>query len=137
MAHGRGDLETAVKVAATAANATAALDDETRVLYLDLIESALGAAARKAFAMIPEGYQFQGPSFKKGKREGKREGKLEGQLEGRAADVLEVLDARGIQVTAEIQERVRACQDPEQLRQWLRRAAVVASSDELFAESFG
>jgi len=74
--------------------------------------------------MIPEGYRFQGPSFKKGRREGK--------LEGQAAGVLEVLDTRGIAVTLEIQERVRTCQDPEQLRLWLRRAVVVASADDLF-----
>lgn len=122
MAHGHGDVETAAKIAFTAAIGTSELDEDTRVLYLDLIESALSEAARKAFEMIPEGYQFQGPSFKKGK------------LEGQAVGVLEVLDARGIPVDSATRERVQACQDPEQLRQWLRRAAVVSSAEELFSE---
>lgn len=63
----------------------------------------------------------QGPSFKKG------------PLEGQAAGVLEVLDARGLPVDTATRERVQACQDPEQLRQWLRRAAVVSSAEELFS----
>lgn len=75
MAHGHGDVETAVKIALSAASATAELDEDTRVLYFDLLEAALSDAARKAFAMLPAGYEFQGPTFKKGKLEGEREGK--------------------------------------------------------------
>jgi hypothetical protein len=125
MAHGRGDVETAVRIATTAAAAASPLDEDTCVLYLDLIESALSEAARKAFAMLPQNYEFQGPTFKKGK--------LEGKLEGQAAAILEVLDARGIPVSPELRERVQASTDALELRLWLRRAVVVATAGDLFA----
>jgi len=67
MAHGHGDVDTAIKLAslaAQAARATQALDSDMQAPNLDLIETALGEAARKAFAMLPETYQFTGPSFK-------------------------------------------------------------------------
>src|SRR5690606_19193794 len=65
MAHGLGDVETAVQIARGAVAAAAPLDEDTRVLYLDLIEAALGEAARKAFQMLPDNYEFQGPTMKK------------------------------------------------------------------------
>jgi hypothetical protein len=68
MAHGQGDVETAIRIAITAVTAAAELDEDTRVIYFDLI-AALSDAARKAFAMLPQGYEFQGPTFKKGKAE--------------------------------------------------------------------
>src|SRR5690606_6655796 len=126
MAHGRGDVETAVKIALSAAQGTAALDEDTRVLYFDLIEAALGEAARKAFEMLPQNYEFQGPTFKKGE--------LKGQTAMAAAAVLEVLDARGISVSEEIRRRVQSSTDLEQLRHWHRRAVVITSADELFDE---
>lgn len=145
MAHGRGKVETALRVAASAVAGSMCLDEDRRVLYLDVIEAALSEAARKAFAMLPENYEFQGPTFKRAKREGKlegmlegmREGKLEGMREGRlalAAGLLDVLEARGVAVNEAVRERVSASEDVEQLRAWLRRAAVVASADELFVE---
>lgn len=51
MAHGHGDVETAAKIAFTAATGVNELDEDTRVLYLDLIESALSAAPRKALEL--------------------------------------------------------------------------------------
>ena len=130
MAHGRGEVETAVGIAASAVAAAMGLDEDRRVLYLDVIEAALSEAARKAFTMLPENYEFQGPTFKKGKREGMREGKREAM----AANLVDVLEARGLVVEETVRARVSACDDLEQLRGWLRRAAVVASSDELFID---
>lgn len=139
MAHGHGDVQTAVRIALTAAAATMALDEDRRVLYCDLIEAALGQAARKAFAMLPESYKFQSPTFKKGMREGKLEGKLEGKAEGQramaAAAVFDVLEARKLAIGEPARERVSACKDLEQLRRWLRRAAVVTSAEQLFEQS--
>src|SRR5690606_30062787 len=60
-----GDVETAVKIAHNAFSSTASLDEDTRVLYFDLIDTALGEAARKALQMLPRNYEFQGPTFKK------------------------------------------------------------------------
>ena len=128
MAHGKGDVETAVQIAFSAAEGAACLDEDTRVLYFDLIEAALSEAARKAFEMLPENYEFQGPTFKKGKREGQ----LEGQIGMAATDVLDVLEIRAITLSDEVRQRVQSCTDLEQLRRWLRRAVVVTRADELF-----
>src|SRR5690606_19016826 len=134
MAHGHGDVSTALKIALSAVQGTAALDEDTRVLYFDLIEAALSEAARKAFEMLPQGYQFQGPTFNKGKLEGRAEGKAEGQAQGMATSLLEILDARGFSVTDDMRESVQSSTDLDQLRLWIRRAAVIQSADELFDE---
>jgi hypothetical protein len=52
---------------------------------------------------------------------------------GEAQALLEVLDARGLSLTAEQRERVRSCIDFDTLKGWLRRAVTAASTDELFA----
>ncbi|MGW2523223.1 hypothetical protein ACWC09_40820 [Streptomyces sp. NPDC001617] len=57
----------------------------------------------------------------------------EGRLQGRVEDILVVLEARGIDVPAEIRERITACTDPDLLRRWLTRAAVAPSAEEIFA----
>ena len=131
MAHGRGDVETAVQIALSALVASAPLDEDTRVLYFDLIEAALSEAARKAFEMLPQNYEFQGPTYKKAKLEGRLEGRLEGQAV-MAASVLDVLDARSISVSDEVRQRVQSSTDLDQLREWIRRAAVITTADELF-----
>ncbi len=79
MAHGKGDVQTAVNIAKVAAAAAVGLDPDSQAVYLDLIETALGAAARKAFQMLPAGYQFKGPSYLRGRTEGLR-GMLTRQL---------------------------------------------------------
>ena len=122
MAHGRGEVKTAVSIATSAVAAAMGLDEDRRVLYLDVIEAALSEAARKAFAMLPENYEFQGPTFKKGKREGKLEGKREGKLEGMAAGLVDVLEARGLAVDDAV---ARA---GERLRRPRAAAPLVASS---------
>lgn len=126
MAHGQGDVETAVNIALTAMHAASSLEDDPRVLYFDLIESAFSEAARKAFPMLPHNYQFQGPSYLKGK--------LEGELLTASSGILTVLDTRGLTVSSDVRERVETCTDPEQLRQWLRRAVVVQSANDLFVD---
>ena len=126
MAHGRGDVETAVQIALSAAQGTAGLDADLRVLYFDLIEAALGEAARKAFEMLPQNYEFQGPTFKRGE--------LQGQAAAMATSIFDVLDARGIAVSDEVRQRVQGSADLEQLRRWHRRAVVLQNIDELFDE---
>jgi hypothetical protein len=58
-----------------------------------------------------------------------------GRAEGEADAVLLFLAARGIDVPAEVAERVRACRDLEVLGRLIRRAAVIASADQLFADA--
>lgn len=58
---------------------------------------------------------------------------VQGRAEGKADDVLVVLEARGMDVAAEIRERISGCTDVDQLGVWLRRAVTAGSVDELFA----
>jgi len=76
--------------------------------------------------MLPQDYEFQGPTYKRGR--------LEGQAAAMSADVLDVLDVRGISVSEEVRQRVQSTTDLEQLRRWHRRAVVVTRANELFDE---
>jgi len=139
MAHGRDDVETAVKIASAAMSGVRQLSGQDQImLYSDLILAALSDAARKAFEMIPEGYKFQSPlirdSIEKGLVQGRAEGREEGRTEGMARSVLAVLEARSIPVSPELRTRILACSDPGQLSQWLRRAATAVSADELITQ---
>lgn len=117
-------METAVKIATSAASATSAFDEDTRALYTDLIETALSEAARKVFGMLPQNYQFQGPSFKKGQ--------AVGEVIGEVKAVLTVLEARGLQPSAEQRERILTTTDPVQVHHLVRKAVTAQSVDELF-----
>ena len=90
-------------------------------------------AARKAFEMLPQAEKlisnWQRGSFEKGRAEGH----AEGVARSKAADVLDVLDARALPVTTEQRERILGCSDLELLKAWLRRAATAAATDELFS----
>ncbi len=122
MAHGRSDVDRAVQIAlAAVAGAELVSDRDLSVLYFDLIDAALSEAARKAFQMLPQGYEFQSETLRKNVATTK------------AADVLDVLDARDLSITAEQRERILACTDLDLLKVWLRRAATVASADSLFS----
>jgi len=90
------------------------------VLYSDLINAALSEAARKAFPMIPQGYVVQ------------RELLRYNIAQTKAADVMSVLEAREIALTEEQKNRIFDCLDVNQLDHWIRRAAIIASADELF-----
>jgi hypothetical protein len=128
MTHGKGDTEIAVAIALAASSAFGHLPSDQQLLYLAFIESALGDAARKAFEMHPEAEKIveqfiserQQRSFEKGRAAEK------------AADVLEVLDARGLAVMDDQRERILGCTDLETLARWVRRAATVAATDALF-----
>lgn len=124
MAHGNGDVRTAVDIALAAAHGARSVDDEHRVIYSDKIIAALGKAARKAFEMDLRNYQFQSEPLRKSYERGK--------VETRALDVIEVLTARGVAVDASHRARITACTDWDELSTWVRRAATVETADELF-----
>ena len=134
MAHGKGDTQTAVNIARVAAAAASDLASDNQALYLDLIESALGEAARKAFEMLPETYKFQGPSYLRGKAEGKAEGEAKGKAEGEAKAVLAILEARSIAVTETQRDQILQCSDFDLLNSWVRKAVVLTDVDELFVQ---
>jgi hypothetical protein len=124
MAHGAGNVETAVRVALAAASAARELDRDHFLLYFGLIVAALSKAARKAFQMHPQGAQFFDES--------QRESFDRGRAAEKAAAVLDVLDARGLTITDAERERILGCKDLETLTRWHRRAVTVASTAALF-----
>jgi len=71
--------------------------------------------------------------IQEGVRRGEAKGRAEGEAQGKAEAVLDVLDARGLVVTAEQRARILACTDVAQLASWLRVAATAGSASELFA----
>jgi hypothetical protein len=115
-------------VARVAAAVAERLDSDRQALYLDLIEAALGEAARKAFEMLPQNYQFQGPSY----RRGRAEGLAEGEVRCEARSVLAVLEARGTMITEEHRGRILQCEDLERLDSGVRVAATLTDAKELF-----
>jgi len=124
MVHGGGGVETAVEVALAAATAAHELGRDRFLLYFGLIRAALSEAARKAFQMLPQGAQFFDESQKQSFDRGRAAEK--------AAAVLDVLEARGLAVTAAQRERILGTKELETLTHWVRRAATVASADALF-----
>jgi hypothetical protein len=62
----------------------------------------------------------------------KAEGRAEGEARGMAKGLLAILDGRGFEVSDEVRSRVMACSDLDQLKTWVRRAAVVRTIDEVF-----
>jgi hypothetical protein len=57
------------------------------------------------------------------------------EARGRAVSILELLAARGLAVREEQRQEILSCQDLDRLSQWLRRAVLAASADEVTAES--
>ncbi|WP_438040891.1 hypothetical protein [Sorangium sp. So ce128] len=140
MAHGQGEAGEAIGVAFLAA--AAGLDEERRAVYGDLVLSSLNAAARRMLeAMMKSGYEFQSDfarsyvakGVEKGVEKGREQGRQEGLLEAKAHAVLAVLEARGVEVPAEVRERVLASTDIAELDRWIRRAASVGDARELLA----
>jgi hypothetical protein len=145
VAHGGGEVETAVPIARVAVDAVLLLPEEQRLLYFALIEKALSEAARKALEMEPQIVKFfseaQRRSYDLGKAEGEAEGKAkgeakgkaEGKAEGKADALLMFLRRRGLTVTDEQQHQIVTCADLGTLDRWLDRAFSVTSVGELLA----
>ncbi|WP_437316500.1 hypothetical protein [Sorangium sp. So ce385] len=136
MAHGQGDVGEAIGVAFL--GAAAGLDEERRAVYGDLVLSSLNAAARRTLeAMMKSGYEFQSEFARsyvaKGVEQGREQGRQQGILEAKAQAVLAFLEARGLEIPAEVRERVLASTDLAELDRWIRRAAAVSDARELLA----
>jgi hypothetical protein len=136
MAHGREDVgRTIVR---TVLAAVEGLEAERVRLYVDLAMSSLSEAARSALEalMRSDKYEYQSEFARKyvaeGLQKGREEGRQEGLHEGERAALLEVLDARGLEVDDAARQQILACKDLAQLKVWLRRAATAASVKDLF-----
>lgn len=114
------------KILYTLAVALSTADREKAVRYSEIVLAVLPAAARSYWEelMTAQIFEFQSDYA--------RRLKAEGRAEGEASAVLEVLEARGFDVPDEVRDRVMACSDLDQLKVWVRRAAVIPTIDELF-----
>ena len=141
VAHGRGDVATAMAIGRAAIDAARALAEEQRLLYSGLIEKALSEAARKALEMDPQIKQFFSEahqrSYARGEAEGEAKGlakgKAEGLAKGKAESLRMILQQRGLAMTDEQQRQILSCTDVTILDRWLTRVLSVASVDELLA----
>jgi hypothetical protein len=61
------------------------------------------------------------------------QGRAEGQVEGQARAVLAFLEARGLSVSAAQRAKVLGCTDLARLEGWVRQAATVKATADLFA----
>ncbi|MFJ2263043.1 hypothetical protein ACIOKD_32860 [Streptomyces sp. NPDC087844] len=66
--------------------------------------------------------------------EAREEGRAQARAEGRAEAILDVFEARGIDVPEAVRERITSCDDPEILRHWHRRAIAAPSADAIFTD---
>ncbi len=133
VAHGGGDVETAVSIARAAATAVLPLPEEQRLLCSILIERALSEAARKALAMEPHIEKLFSEEHCRSYDRGKADGEASGEIKGEAKALILILKRRGLAITDEQQRRVVACTDLATLERWLDRALSAASVEELFA----
>jgi hypothetical protein len=132
MAHGQADVGQLVALAALMAVKN--LDPERARLYWDLVLSSLSGAARQALEKLMEKgkYEYQSDFARKYVAQGREEGREEGRQEGEAGALLEVLDARGLEVDAQARQRILSCTDLATLKSWLRKAVRVQTVEELF-----
>ncbi|TQS28450.1 hypothetical protein [Microbispora sp. KK1-11] len=105
------------------------LDRDQAGMYADMVRAALPGEIWDHLEMHlkTETYEYLSDWARDNIAKGKAEGKAEGQAEA----ILTVLSARGIEVSEDISEKIRKCNDLDRLAAWLRAAATVDSSDAL------
>ena len=118
------------------------LDDDHATLYADLVLASLGDAARHALEaeMNLKNWEPISPYFRnlvarsiaEGLAQGVAQGVAEGRVEALARALLRVLEARGLEVTAEHRAEIASCSDAETLDAWLVQAVTAASAETLF-----
>ncbi|WP_224368341.1 hypothetical protein [Hyalangium versicolor] len=134
MAHGQEKAGQAIAQAVMAA--VEGLEEERVRLYVDLALSSLSEAARKALeALMRSGsYEYQSEFARKYVAQGREEGLQQGLQKGEQAALLEVLDARGLEVDAAARQRILSCTELAQLKAWVRKAVIAKSVQELFED---
>lgn len=134
MFHGTGPQ--GMKVLRAASSGTDLIAETDRSLarrYVDCTFAVLPEVARKALeTMMKTESDFYSETFRELEAKAEAKGKAKGRAEGEARGVLMLLDARGLEPTDAQRRRISDCTDLEQLDTWIRRAATVASADELF-----
>jgi hypothetical protein len=112
------------------------VDPDFGVLYYDLVFDALPMAARRDLEelMATGTYEYQSGFARRYFSQGEAKGEAMGEARGRSADVLTVLDVRGVAVPDDVRARILACTDQQVLGTWLRRAVTADSIDDIFTD---
>jgi hypothetical protein len=112
-------------------------------LYTDLVFALLPPTARADLeqAMTTTSHKYISDYarhyYSEGEAQGKAEGRAEGKVEGSAAMLLDILDARGIEVPDAVRSDIAGCTDLDRLKVWARRASTarkVQDLDDRFAQ---
>ncbi|MBI3181703.1 MAG: hypothetical protein HYZ28_06135 [Myxococcales bacterium] len=121
------------------------LDEERRLLYIDLVFAFLGEDERKKLEeqMARQGYEYQSDFARRyfaegraeGRAEGKAEGKAEGQADGLRAALLKVLGVRGFALSPELTRRIEAETSLERLERWLSSAVNAKAASDVFSDA--
>jgi len=108
MAHGRdADCGRAVEIALAAQRASQGLDADRACIYLDLIMSSLGEAARQALGnMDPRKYEYQSDFARHYIALGRAEGVAEGEAHGRLSLLIRQLTSRFGQIDSQTESRI-------------------------------
>jgi hypothetical protein len=106
------------------------VDHDHANLYADVVLAVLPAAARDCLEalMTTAPFRYQSDFA----RRYFDQGRTEGEAKGEAKAVLAVLDARDIEVPADVREDIAGCADLEQLDIWVRRAVTANKVHDLF-----
>ncbi|MEE4597039.1 hypothetical protein V2J94_35000 [Streptomyces sp. DSM 41524] len=133
--HSRSEnVDAILKALATTLNS---LDPEQATIYAELVEAGLGnTPARKIWSDLMSALLnfFRSEHAQRAFAEVRAETRAETQVEVRAESVLRVLNARGLEVTAETRERVGSCKDLALLDTWLDRAVTASRAEDLFVD---
>jgi hypothetical protein len=117
------------------------LTDDRRWRYASSILSTVPEDERKRMIgalTMEQQYEFtelelNSMVYHDGLREGARKGKLEGKLEVLVELLLKILDLRQLPVDADTVARIRDCDDPERLQDWITRATLADRLAAVFA----
>ncbi|MEJ0035520.1 MAG: DUF4351 domain-containing protein [Gammaproteobacteria bacterium] len=108
MAHGRdADPARAIEIALAAQKASVGLDADRSRIYVDIIMSSLGEAAREALTnMATQKYEYQSDFAKRYVAQGRAEGEALGEVRGRATLIARLLAARFGCAESQVNERI-------------------------------
>ena len=74
------------------------------------------------------------PELRRMKTAERREGEAQGEARGTAKSILQVLERRGIAVSADQRQEILSCTNLDRLSRWLDQAVLAATVDEIFQD---
>ena len=105
-------------------------DKSQRQEVFKFMQDHLGESGQKTVVTIADSLRAEG--WEKGLAEGEARGEVRGEAKEAARAVLDILDAREIEVPEQVRERVLACSDLPTLQSWRRRAITAAKAIDVF-----